>query len=242
MIDQYLDALNALDLILETFGETFWRSEIKKDIEAWKHRKSTSEHLSHYGAMGSFNDIVFVPEFVRNDFPSAKVSRFNRYFLDTQTVAYTLAKNHGNSLSISDMALKFGLAGTELIVLHCKKCSTNQTTQEEIDRFVANYYARKEIIEHYETATISKMVQERSLEDCSDLKSKALQFHEILNKSAIVLTEKPIAEQWQWNECVKCGLQSLHLKYWRLSSAEGKLKEVEKGDYTLSQNILDAFK
>ncbi len=69
------------------------------------------------------------------------------------------------------------------------------------------------------------MVQERSLEDCSDLNSKLVQFQEILNKSAIVLTEKPIAGQWQWNECVKCGLQSLHMQYWRFSYAEGKLKD-----------------
>ena len=56
---QYEHRLVAVKRLLDAVGETQWAEWIATDIDRWREAEDTSHHLSAYGGMSSFNDIIF---------------------------------------------------------------------------------------------------------------------------------------------------------------------------------------
>ena len=55
---QYEHSLLAMKRLLDAVHETHWAQWIATDIEQWRAADDTSHHLSAYGGMGSFNDVI----------------------------------------------------------------------------------------------------------------------------------------------------------------------------------------
>lgn len=54
----YPEAMKAMRLLLDMAGEQYWRDRIQEDIQLWEAHHDAKYHLSAYGGMGSFNDVV----------------------------------------------------------------------------------------------------------------------------------------------------------------------------------------
>lgn len=130
----YPDALYAMHDLLGALGEQHWRSWIAQDIDEWETRKSVGHHLSAYGGMGSFNDIVFEDAWLGTLFDDLK-SACN-YFAHCPT-----AKPDGRALERS-----MGSVGFELSGWRCLVCGYGVVSEQNIDYFVARRVIRKLIL------------------------------------------------------------------------------------------------
>lgn len=53
----YLQALLALEGVLDRAGDTHWRNWVRADIDAWQRTATTDHFRSAFGGMGSLNDL-----------------------------------------------------------------------------------------------------------------------------------------------------------------------------------------
>jgi hypothetical protein len=233
-MDQYLDALEALEFLLDKMDVSHWGYEIKKDIDAWVHRKDAQRHQNHYGGMGSFNDIG--AGFPNADFSLIKRASLGRYFLDIQTIAYTLSRNDGRSLSNLKMFGRFGNFGMELAVWLCNKCNILEVYSDDVEMYIARHYARKEVLKHYQDASLRKLVMDKYSADFSDIESKINFFHVLISNAGISLIQGKYHPK-----CLKCDSE-LKLTSWMFNEDENELVQLGDGDFNLSQNIGDVFK
>jgi hypothetical protein len=223
-MDHYLDALETLEFLLEKMDVSHWGYEIRKDIDAWVHRKDAQ----------SFNDIG--TGFPNMDFSIIKEASLGRYFLDIQTIAYTLSRNDGRSLSNLKMFGRFGNFGMELAVWLCNKCNILEVYSDDVERYIARHYARKDVLKHYQDASLKKMVMDRYSDDFSDIESKINFFHVLISNAGISLTKGKYHRK-----CLKCDSE-IELTSWIFKENENQLIQLGMGDFSISQNIGDAFK
>ena len=185
-MDQYLDALEALLFLLDKMDYyNNWESQIQEDIKAWVHRKDARRHLNHYGGMGSFNDIGI--SFPETNFSIIKKESLARYFLDIQTITYTIARNNGNVLSHLKMVKHFGNFGMQLTVWFCNKCNIYEVYSDDVEAYIGRHYARKDVFKHYQDASLKKLVNERYTDDFLDIESKKSFFHVLISNAGISL-------------------------------------------------------
>ena len=57
-MDAFESSLRAMERLLRTVGEDRWARRMGEDLEAWIERGDASRHLSAYGGMGSFSDVM----------------------------------------------------------------------------------------------------------------------------------------------------------------------------------------
>jgi len=92
----YEDALKAMYSLLEQTGEKFWRDWINEDLHYWKNSKSVKHHLSAYGGMGSFNDLVICKK-NNHKVTKQQESWINPLLSDLKSICYYSAKNTNSS-------------------------------------------------------------------------------------------------------------------------------------------------
>lgn len=56
-MNQYEHSLIAMKHLLDIVGASFWANYIEENISEWRSNRETTQHLSAYGGMGSFNDL-----------------------------------------------------------------------------------------------------------------------------------------------------------------------------------------
>ncbi len=144
----YWDALNAMHDLLGALGEQRWRSWIAEDIREWETRKSVQHHLSAYGGMGSFNDIMF-PEDVW----------LGTLFDDLRGACYHLAHHPTGRLDVRALEHSMGKISFELSSWRCLACGYGVVSHRDIDYFIARRVIRQHVLREAERTHLQEFVR-----------------------------------------------------------------------------------
>lgn len=98
----YIEALTALEYLLDKVGETHWRDWLRQDMTLWESSKDVSHHLSAYGAMGSFNDVWLS---VQNGYKITETQEpwVNNLFDMLKGLCFRLAKSPNREEAVKDV-------------------------------------------------------------------------------------------------------------------------------------------
>jgi hypothetical protein len=143
----YLEALNAMQRLLESQNETAWRNWILKDIDEWNSGHSVSHHLSAYGGMGSFNDIGFQNPWIRY------------LFNDLRSVCYFLARQPSHKAEASSIRPSMGNIGFNLQGWRCLACGYQVVSDYDIEDYIAQKIIREEILKALDSGRLEQFVE-----------------------------------------------------------------------------------
>ncbi len=104
---QYEHSLVAMKRLLDAVHEDHWANWIGTDIEQWRATGDTSHHLSAYGGMGSFNDVIICRA---NEHSVTEVTEAwaNTLFEWLKSVCYFLAEHPTDSFTSETLANRVG--------------------------------------------------------------------------------------------------------------------------------------
>lgn len=159
-MNMYESSLQAMEHLLKRTHQSFWRKWIQKDIKAWQKNKSVSHHLSAYGGMGTFNDVVlWTPH---HQFMSKEVEAWvDPLFMWLKSLCFILAQNPEKTYALSELKEHVGyhdaslsaFAGSEhasrkmrglcdkpfpINGCQCLKCGYSEVTDSDIHNYVAH--------------------------------------------------------------------------------------------------------
>src|SRR5687767_12053770 len=96
-MSQFAQALEATRALLTAVGESHWAEWISADLVEWHECRGVAHHLSAYGGMGSFNDIMICAANAHRVTP-AQEPWADSLFRYLKSTCYALATNHGRNL------------------------------------------------------------------------------------------------------------------------------------------------
>ena len=222
--DHYLDALMALETILDRNSWDTWRDRIRYDISMWKQEGLSEQHRGCYGGMGSFNDITM----------SHPLDHC--YFLNIQSIAYALAVKP-NYIAPEDIGMRLGTLGG---LLSGWVCSNNheETFIYRINNYVAHHMAKEDVIAYYSEGKLHELVSNEHSGSFTLYEDKCEQITEIAEASGINI----ISSDKNIKPCTTCGDKDLTHRYWALNSNGIRFVHQNHGMMELPQNIRDVFK
>lgn len=149
----YENALQAMRHLLTEVGEQTWLEWIEHDLRAWQTSRSVEHHLSAYGGMGSFSDLVLC-EPNGHRLTGLQEPWANALFQDLKSVCCALAQNGGQDLPASDISLSMGTSGEVLEGWRCLECGYGEVTPVLIEWYLAKSRVRSWLVEVLEASTI----------------------------------------------------------------------------------------
>ncbi len=157
-MDLYKEGLEALYLLLDKSGVNFWRDWIGQDIRLWEENKSVEHHLSAYGGMGSFNDVVICTE---NKHYISKIQEpwVNRLFDCLKSLCWCTAKSVNNQVSINDIKQNLGYKRSNIQGWRCLECGYSELNSTDIDSYIASYIIIDDIVSFIEQQDLKAVVE-----------------------------------------------------------------------------------
>ncbi|MDP4147021.1 MAG: hypothetical protein Q8936_21535, partial [Bacillota bacterium] len=143
-MDLYRLALEAMQKLLNETGVRFWADWIEKDIEYWDDNRSVTHHLSAYGGMGSFNDVVICV--VNNHKVNKHQEAWTNYLLmGLKSVAYYLAKSEEIEINVDMLKEKLQCNYSKIQGSRCLACGYSELSEGDVDNFIAPKIINEEI-------------------------------------------------------------------------------------------------
>jgi len=103
----YESSLLAMEYFLKEIGEDHWLKWVQKDLDEWTSNKSTTHHLSAYGGMGSFNDVV-ICKANNHSIPEGAESWADTIFQWLKSLCFFFANNPETEYSLSELKKQIG--------------------------------------------------------------------------------------------------------------------------------------
>lgn len=132
----YLESLQATEVLLRKVGETTWADGLAEDIKLWKERGETQNHLSKYGGMGSFNDLVLCAE-NWHQVTAAQAPWIQALFGHLQNLCSGLARHPRHEAVYTEVGAP--LKTESEIRIHgwrCLECGYSQLAPSSIDAYL----------------------------------------------------------------------------------------------------------
>jgi len=103
----YEESLQAMEFFLKEVGEEHWLKWIEKDLDEWVSKRSVTHHLSAYGGMGSFNDVVICRA---NNYaiPDGADSWADPIFSWLKSLCFFFAKNPEKDFTLEELKKEIG--------------------------------------------------------------------------------------------------------------------------------------
>ena len=234
---QYEDALRAMHYLLATVNESHWANWINVDIGKWVKERDVSHHLSGYGGMGSFNDVVLCSV---NDHTISKdvepiantIFRWLRSicsFLARQPDSFFSAETLKKNVGYRDSNLSAFVGGSKapdsmrgligvspnLEGLRCLSCEYSEISKSGILTFIASLLLPPMIFKSIEDRTLLATIRqalEMRIPQVSNFENAILSE---LSESKINLAKA----EWNWN-CPACGKKDTAVYRWELVSVK----------------------
>lgn len=105
---QYEQSLLAMIHLLKKVGEDQWLKWIEEDLRLWRGNRDTSHHLSAYGGMGSFNDVI-ICSMNQHQVTDQQDPWANNLFNWIKSICHFLAKQPCKSFSAKDLSRSIGI-------------------------------------------------------------------------------------------------------------------------------------
>ncbi len=233
-MDHYLDALLALEYILDKVGQYHWKANIRRDIRMWI-EKQDSTHQENYGGMGSFNDIAIGS--IDDNVTPKTAPWIHRLFLDIQSIAYALAENPPK-ITPAKVEKMIGNLGFQLEGMQCLDCGYASTSIVDISAFVINNITRQDVLEFLKKGALIDLVKSRFTNEPDEYNNVLEKTIELVEKNGFTVIKK---KTWQ-KQCNWCNSKRMDLTYWILNETKDKFLATSLDASMLPQNIRSAFK
>lgn len=208
-MNSYQDALEAMYLLLDKCGENFWRDWIATDLEEFKNNKSTKHHLSAYGGMGSFNDVLICQDNGHN--VSKQQEPFLQWlFNDLSSICYVLANSFNKNISIKEIERSMGNMCPSLQGWRCLTCEYSEVTVSDIESYIAYHWVRKNILKALESNELILFVNNIISLNIPGIDKERRVLKDIIIKSNIQVTNR---EGWL-QPCPKCKQENTAVYRW----------------------------
>ncbi len=234
----YPEALKAMWLLLDMAGEQYWRDWIQEDIQSWEAHRDVKYHLSAYGGMGSFNDVVITGRRGHNvsDMQEAWV---NALFDILKSMCYLLAHDPFTDKSISELPSRgnrylpimegfkhdpadisrarylSNKTEDEDTLLHgwrCLHCGYAETTPYNVESFLAARVLPSFMLVKANGLDLEDIVTATFSLSFPELDTQRRQVVEGVSRSGIVLKER---NGWM-QPCPNCGSEHTVVYRWNL--------------------------
>lgn len=233
---QYEHSLLAMKRLLDAVHENHWAQWIATDIERWRASGDTSHHLSAYGGMGSFNDVIICHA---NQHSVTEVTEAwaNTLLVWLKSVCYFLAKHPQHSFSPETLAARIGLHDSSLAAFvggdqapasmrgyaaepaklrgwRCLQCGQAEVTDRDIEYLMAQDLIPGMMFSACVSQTLDKLVDKVLAADISGTEETRKMLAVAVAASEIRLVPR---DGWNW-KCPHCGSDDTAVYRWVLCS------------------------
>ena len=212
MTDYYKISLEVLSKILQEENYDHWATWMQEDLKFWENNKDVEHHLSAYGGMGSFNDVVIGSSDNEGIWKG-------QIFGHLQSVAYNLAK--GDSFETILERILNQHRADEISGWRCRNCGDARLTDRDINLFIANYFIPTFFVEYIKDDKLNEVINLIKLIDSEEVVNKKYQIISLINQVDIILNTD---NSWLWT-CPKCGSSEVCAYRWKVSEDGSKLVE-----------------
>jgi hypothetical protein len=236
---QYEHALVAMERLLQSVGETHWAQWIGIDIERWRLDRDTSHHLSAYGGMGSFNDVVIC---LANNHHVTEVTEawVNALFEWLKSLCHFLAKHPTDSFLSETLAHRIGRHDSSLAAFvdgedapasmrgyaidppvlqgwRCLRCGQAEVSARDIEYLMAHDLIPNLVFAACESDGLDRLVDRVLSADALEVEGTRDTLRKAVTASGILLTNR---DGWNW-KCPHCGSDDTAVYRWKLRKHDG---------------------
>lgn len=205
----YDNALRGMERLLNDVGETHWRDWIRQDLQEWEAAGTASHHLSAYGAMGSFSDVVLCRA-NGHRVTEAQEPWVDRLFNDLQSACYYLATHLGKPTFAWSLVRSMGNIGSTLDGWRCVRCSYAEVTPKDLDRYIAYGHVRQGIVAAFKAGALDQFIDRVLAVDFRELPAERRRVAKTAAMSGISLRAR---EGWM-RPCPACQSSDTIACYW----------------------------
>ena len=231
---QYEHSLLAMKRLLDAAHETHWAQWIATDIEQWRAADDTSHHLSAYGGMGSFNDVIICRA---NQHSVTEVTEAwaNTLFEWLKSVCYFLAKHPNDSFTAETLANRVGRHDSSLAAFiggdrtpasmrgyatepvklqgwRCLQCGQSEVTDRDIEYLMAQDLIPNMVFSACGSQTLNNLVDKVLASDVSGAEETRKMLAAAAVASDILLITR---DGWNW-KCPHCDSDDTAVYRWVL--------------------------
>jgi len=156
-MSQFEMLLSATNHLLLAVREFSWAGHIDRDLELWRQSRDVEHHLSIYGGMGSFNDVVLCKA-NSHDLSPRQEPWADTLFRHLKSLCFVLAENSGRDLSVGRLAESFGQTEHELCGWRCLSCGHAETTPRDIEFLLASRHLRRATLQALQQGRLRDLV------------------------------------------------------------------------------------
>ncbi|WOE74694.1 DUF6966 domain-containing protein [Alterisphingorhabdus coralli] len=231
----YENSLIAMEYFLKEVNEIHWLKWIQKDIEEWITERSTVHHLSAYGGMGSFNDVVICGA-NNHSIPEGAEAWADVIFNWLKALCYFFAKNPEIEYSLSDLKEQIGYHDASLSAFvngenapdemrgifdnrspiqgwRCLNCGYAEVCDSGINRYIAQNIVPAYLFEACVSNRLVSTVRGLLYLNISNLDHLISNAKQSIDESGILIRNR---EEWM-RPCPSCGSNNTAIYRWRFS-------------------------
>jgi hypothetical protein len=239
---QYEHALTAMERLLTAVGEEHWANWIREDLDRWKATSDVVHHLSAYGGMGSFNDVIIS---VRNQHRVTNVHEpwVNTLFEWLKAICYYFAHHSHDQVTTETLRTTVGrdvpslaafvggdrapasmrgyaTSDHDLSGWRCLACGREEVSSRNIDYFIAEDVLPSMVFRACVELTLNDLVDKTLAIDIQGLAESRRQLVATAEASGIIVRDR---EGWM-RDCPACGRGDTAVYRWRLVRDAMKLQ------------------
>lgn len=197
-------AVKGLIHLLDAVGDSGWQLQLREHFRIWEQTGETTGHLSIYGGMGSFNDVVICV--MNHHKVSPELEPFaNAAFNCLSSICYTFARE--KRFRPRDLE---GKPSRVLQGWACRGCSFGEVSGRNIDTFLSRQLIDPMILKAMLAQDVIPTVDRILSLDIPGLRETRESTREKVSRSGISLCER---EGWM-RPCPSCGSSDTCVYRW----------------------------
>jgi hypothetical protein len=230
----YEHCLIAMKRLLDEVGETHWAAWLETDIHEWRASSGTAHHLSAYGGMGSFNDVLLLAANGHN--VSAQQEPWaNTVFEWLKACCHHLAQSPSTPTSSANLVATVGRHAPSLSAFlgcnaapnsirgrfrgtttmtgtRCLTCGHAEVTSSQVDAAIAGVLVPSLLFDAIEDGTLTSAVERVLRLDVPHLNAARSAMHSAAKSSGIAVRD---IAHWM-RPCPTCGSSDTAVYRWNL--------------------------
>jgi hypothetical protein len=234
-MDPFEHSLRAMKRLLDAVGEKHWAGWIQEDLRRWQAGSDTSHHLSAYGGMGSFNDVLICGT-NQHRVTAAQEAWANPLFEWLKSLCFYLAHHPTEKVTAAGLARAVGRHDAPLAAFvggdkapasmrgrvsdvkelqgwRCLACGHAEVSTQDVEYALAQALIPGLVFQGCQTRTLSQLVDrvlKQEVPGADEARGEVL--------SAIAASGIKVAEREGWmRPCPSCRCENTAVYRWKLA-------------------------
>lgn len=208
-MDYYKVVLEALYKLLNETGVKYWAEWISKDINFWIECKSVEHHLSAYGGMGSFNDVVICLQ-NNHKVTNEQESWTNFLLMNLQSLSVLLTESKDRIIGLEDIKNNLRSNSSKIQGARCLACGYSELSSYNVDNFIAPKIISDGIVKSLSSGNLMEFVEDVIGINLPEIEPAREEIIKIIQDSNINYT---MLNRWM-RPCPQCGSDDTAVYRW----------------------------